>query len=478
MDKKIISISCLVLILFIGIYLINYKATYSFIDTDGNTVGEDEITNCDTSNDGNNSTNCITIPECDSIGNASDCVKRDDCSWNYSKGCFKKDTTGVSCDSIGNASDCVKRDDCSWSYASGCTERKITTSHRICLAMADGTYAQECNHFCDTDSSGKVTSDCLNQMYAVCNKWSTIRWNEIEGSNNQGTGLSKEEFASKVFTSTETYYCVAGSSQGSSGSGSGGSTTTSPVDTFTQTPITETKTCSNDTGKSISSCQTAAVNECGDRGYVGCYKADSNACYTYTCKSSSCLNSSLNTHDACVNNAKIICGDKGYVGCTTPNDGECYVSTCADQIKTCTNDNLKNPEACKTSAELACGNRGYTGCTTPNQDECYSYTCNEEVSPEPEPEPTNECSNVHLKDAGACKATAQSDCGDRGYTGCDSADSEGCYKYSCNNVTTGSTTDDNPQTGSVTTAIIILLGLFTFGYSLWYYKKINSLKNM
>lgn len=68
---------------------------------------------------------------------------------------------------------------------------------------------------CNT-TNGKLDPSCIP---TVCSKWSAVKWDEISGSGNQGSGLSISELKSKVFTDKDAkqYYCVAGSSNGCSG---------------------------------------------------------------------------------------------------------------------------------------------------------------------------------------------------------------------------------------------------------------------
>ena len=144
------------------------------------------------------------------------------------------------------------------------------SGYRVCFKDAAG-YISDCDRYgCDIGADGKVVSDCpVDTLYSVCSRWSPTKWDEVEGSGNQGAGLSQSEFVNHVFTGNATYYCVAG-------------TSIHPSDSDPEP--TPTNTCSNLYLSTASACKQTASKKCGSAGYTGCTTKDSNNCYTYTCK--------------------------------------------------------------------------------------------------------------------------------------------------------------------------------------------------
>ena len=80
-------------------------------------------------------------------------------------------------------------------------------THTIVFNRAEGT---EVMLTCKTGSDGKVSSSCASCVTNICARWSYEKYN---WSNTQSTVLYSSNLPTKVFTSDEDYYCVAGSSK-------------------------------------------------------------------------------------------------------------------------------------------------------------------------------------------------------------------------------------------------------------------------
>ena len=342
---------------------------------------------------------------------------------------------------------------------------KCTNGYTGCVTATNGCYSYTCNSApttseytvtfnnatdeywlfdCKTDNSGKVDSYCVSNASSWCGSWSTDKYT---GSGSQTHNIiSSSNLSTKTFTGNATYYCVSGTSIHEPG-----------------TPPTQT--CSNDKLSTASKCKETASAACGDAGYTGCTTTDSNACYSYTCKTKTCSNDKLSTASKCKETASAACGDASYIGCTKTDSNACYTYTCLSP--SCPVGHFESLSECQNHiATMPVPNDGtwYT-CEADGHD-CYEI---EAHKPEWHFSPKCFACQKDGKDQYVVAENITEAAEKTGGTNCfaTTLSTSACVNPEV---------PENPKTGTIEIFIAWVVGIMAMGYAVWYFIKINAIK--
>ena len=394
------------------------------------------------------------------------------------------------------------------------TTKALTTTKKVTTTGGSGTTPKQTtttttaltkNCYCCHCSSNKYSCTNLGAMTAKScqSNCDTYSWGtDLSGKSCGGTtAISTTTTTPKACTYNTASACQNTANNSCKAGYSGCSTTNSNgCYTFTCNTTTTTgkpKTTTSVTKKTTTTTKAAGYCRCWHRGAVAVYEDVPGPCdqvpagfddcspisvtttttttkkatTTTTTKKPATSGSATTkactygTASACTNAAKATCGAIQYNGCTLADSNGCYNFSCMCMTAT----------GCIESAKASCGgSNNYTGCTTADSHGCYNWNCKTTTTTKKattttttkKPATSGSATTTTKKKctydtASSCQNVANNSC-KAGYTGCSSADSNGCYTFTCKTTTTtkkattttkkATTTTKKPATsGSATT---------------------------